>query len=121
MPAQLNFFASLDFPEDRTVLTVGEIAAKTRYTVQHILNHIEAGELTALDGSGKDAKRGSMRVPIESYRNFILRRLTNPKADDALPTLPEATRIALIGELWRGLPPAARGSVSRTLREALVA
>lgn len=118
---QLTFFASLDFPADRVILTVAEIAEKIRYTVQHVLNLIETGELTALNGAGKYATRGSMRVPIESYRDFIVRRMTGPMRAEFIANLPESTRTALILESFASLPSAARNSLLRQLRTSLAA
>lgn len=117
---QLSFFASLDFP-GRTVLTVAEIAERLNFTVQHILDLIAEGELTAINGAGKGASRSSMRVPIEAYRNFVVVRITGPMRAELLRVLPEPTRVALILELFSGLPASARAGVLRSLRTTIAA
>jgi excisionase family DNA binding protein len=117
---QLSFLASLDFP-GRTTLTVAEIAEKLGYTAKHIARLIESGELPALDGRGRGVGRAAMRVPVESYRTFVTARMTGPLRAELLHALPEATRLALILELFAGLPAAARPAVLRDLRQSLAA
>jgi hypothetical protein len=105
MPEQLQFpFASLDFPADRTAITVKEFAAKVNYTEKHVADLIAEGALGAIDGRGLGASRGSYRIPIENYRKFILERLTVP-AEQArfLAGLPAATKRELIRELQASL------------------
>lgn len=99
-PEQLDFLASLDFP-GRSSLYLGEIAERLGCSVRHLLNHIDAGELVGLDISCPSVNRRSIRIPIEAYRNFILKRLTG--AVDVkmqfLRDLPAATRRQLIEDL----------------------
>jgi hypothetical protein len=118
MSEQITFFASLDFP-GRTTLTLGEIAEKTGYTAQHIADFISEGVIVALDGRGKGSSRASMRVPVESYRNFIVARMTGGMRDELIRALPESTRAALMLEIFTGLPAAARPGALRSLREAM--
>ena len=102
---QLAFpFASLDF-EGFTTLTVDQIAAKLRFTTQHILNLVEQGELVAVDGKGRDVSRRSCRVPLENYRAFILARLTGPapQTREFIHQLPRAVRLELLREIKESL------------------
>ena len=103
-PKQMNFFSSLDFP-GRTVLYVWEIAQKLGGTVQHYLNLVDTGELVAIDTASRaDGKtRRMLRVPVESYRNFIICRLTGEMRAQFLAQLPVSTRLELIDELKNSL------------------
>ena len=98
-PTQLTFLHSLDFP-GRTVLYLWEIAEKLGGTVQHFLNLIDALD-TASRANGKT--RRMLRIPIESYRNFIITRLTGEPRTQFLAQLPVSTRIELIEELKKSL------------------
>ena len=104
-PEQLHFFASLDFPPERTTLGLGEIAAKLGCTTQHLLNEIDVGAFHGLDLKGNNATRRSMRIPVECYRNYVLGRLTGSVDFKMrfLRDLPAATRRELIAELQASL------------------
>lgn len=104
MPEQLTFFASLDFP-GRTTLWLREIAERLGCSVKHLLRELESGSLTGLDIRGAGRSRASVRVPVECYRDYVVRKLTGP-ADFRmrfLLDLPAATRRALILELQASL------------------
>lgn len=104
MPEQLQLFASLDFP-GRTTVQLWEIADRLNWTVRHLLNLVDSGDLVALDGACTGAGRRSLRVPIECYRAFILKRLTGP-ADvrmQFLQQLPAPVRHQLIADLKASL------------------
>lgn len=120
MPEQLQFFASLDFP-GRTTLLLREIAERVGCSVKHLCNQIEEGQLVAVDIGSASADRLSARVPIECYRDWILKNLTGPVdlRMRFLSGLPEATRQQLMVELARSFPPAAHRGLMRTLQEAL--
>ncbi|MBL9187902.1 MAG: helix-turn-helix domain-containing protein [Opitutaceae bacterium] len=99
MSEQLQFaFPSLDFP-GRTTLTAAEIAERLGFDEKHIRDLINEGELPGIDGKGKDATRGSFRVPIENYRDFITARMTGARRIDLLKNLPPATVRTLVREL----------------------
>lgn len=51
-PQQLDF-PSLVFPKDRSVLTVGEVAAKWEVSERHVIDLIEEGKLVAFDIAGR--------------------------------------------------------------------
>lgn len=88
---QLVFpFTSLDFP-GRVTLMVDEIAERLGVTAQHILDLVEEGELVAVDLAGKGASRRTVRIPVESYRTFIVQRMTGLIRREFLRTLPKAT------------------------------
>jgi excisionase family DNA binding protein len=99
MAEQLQFpFPSLDFP-GRTTLTAGEIAERLGYDEKHVRDLITEGELPALDGKGRAARRGSYRVPIENYRDFITSRMTGSRRIELLRDLPKPVLRELIREL----------------------
>lgn len=80
-------FRSLDFPDRRT-LSLAEVAGRLGVSIQHVLDWITEGEFAGIDISGKDARRKTWRIPVESYRDFIIRRLHGAKRDDLLRQLP---------------------------------
>lgn len=104
MTEQLQFpYASLDFP-GCVVLTVDNVAAKLGLSVQHVLDEVTEGRLVALDLAGKATTRRYVRVPIESYRNWVLARLTAPAERVAfIRTLPRETQMQLLRELREAL------------------
>lgn len=100
MAEQLQFpFASLDFP-GRVSLRVEEVAGKLGVTAQHLLDLIVEGKLQAVDVRGAGATRACYRVPVEAYRDFIVRCLTTPAERlRLLRELPKATLRELVREL----------------------
>lgn len=103
MVEQLQFpFPSLDFP-GRTTLTVTEMARRLGVSDQTILNLADEGEIPGVDLKGKHATRRCLRVPIESWRNFVLSRLTGPMQRDFLRALPKATLRELHREIGEWL------------------
>jgi len=91
-------FASLDFP-GRTTLNVDEVALRLGVTAQHVLDLIEEHLLTGIDLKGRDASRRLIKIPIESYRNFVAERVTGPARREFLRALPAATLRELHAEL----------------------
>jgi hypothetical protein len=115
MPAeqlQFEFFASLDFP-GRSALKLGEIAERLGLTVQHLFNEIEAGELTALDAKAKGVSRRCIRVPVECYRDYVCRHMTNKDRQSLLKGIPPAALTGLLREIWGIIPAAARAEFLR--------
>ena len=104
MPEQLQLFASLDFPS-RSTLMLWEIADRLGCTVRHLLNQVDSGELVVIDLASKGSDRRAARVPVESYRAFIMKRLTGP-ADVRMQFL-------------RDLSPAIRRQLIEDLRASL--
>ncbi len=106
MDEQLQFpFASLDFP-GRVSLRVEEVAAKLGLTERHVTDLIAEGKLQAMDHRGVGAARACYRIPIESYRDYVVRSLTT-KAErlKLLADLPPATLRELhreLGDILRG-------------------
>ena len=93
MTEQLQFpFASLDFP-GRTTLYPHEVAQKCGMSVDQVYDHCADGSLVAIDISSRATKSGrrALRVPIESYRNFVVGRMTGPLRAELLRKLPKAT------------------------------
>jgi hypothetical protein len=99
---QLQFSAmlhSLDFP-GRSALRADEIAAKLGVTTQHILDLVDEGILSAIDVRGVNSTRRCLRVPVEAYRDWLCRCLTNPcERRQLLRDLPKATLRELRREL----------------------
>ncbi len=105
MPAniqQLTFFHSLDFP-GRTVLYVNEIGNKLGISRQQVVNLMDCGELGYINVATDPTTRPCRRIPIESYRNFIVRRLDSDERLQFLRDLPVSTRLELISELQKSL------------------
>lgn len=105
MPAELQIefpYASLDFP-GRTTIYVHEIAARTGYCLQHIINQVDQGLLIALDAKSTFSSRRAMRVPVEEYRAWVLRNLTGPAVtrNEFLDTLPKHVLLALHEDISR--------------------
>lgn len=101
---QLQFpFPSLDF-EGYPVLRLDDIANRLRVTHQHVRNEIDAGTLSAIDLRGEGSFRARMRIPLETYHTWILRRLTAPHdRQKFFRNLPRDTRVQLIRELRASL------------------
>ena len=100
---QLAFpFASLDF-FGRSTLALGEIAEKLGCSVDHLLNECEHGALCGVDLKGAKASRRNVRVPIESYRAYVLSRVTDPFRADFIKDLPRAVRLELLVEIEKSL------------------
>jgi len=111
MPAeqlQFPFFASLDFP-GRSTLMLEEIARRLGVTVQHLFNETERGELVALDLKNKRVSRRLIRVPVECYRDYVLRKLTGPLRATLIAALPRAVREQLLAEIKESLRQAPTG------------
>lgn len=108
MAEQLQFpFASLDFP-GRASLYPHEIAGRVGMSVDQVYDLVDDGSLVGIDISSKANKtaRRSLRIPIESYRNFIVERMTGPKRFELLRHLPKATLRELVRELQEFLKAA---------------
>jgi hypothetical protein len=104
MPEQLQLFASLDFP-GRSTLMLWEIADRLGVSVRHLLNEVDCGSLVVLDLKAKNSNRRAARVPVETYRAYILQRLTGP-ADvrmQFLKDLPKPLRLQIIADLKASL------------------
>lgn len=123
MPADqihFGFYASLDFP-GRSTLMLWEIAERLGQSVQHLLNEVDRGHLIGIDLRNPDVSRRCIRIPIESYHNFVLQRLTGP-ADfkmKFLRDLPATTRCQLMIELFESLAAGDRRQVLGKLKEKL--
>lgn len=71
-------YASLDFAEGRTALYLHEVAAKLGITLKHVSDLVEEGKLDAINlaSPGNKTGRRCLRIPIESYRQFVSAALT---------------------------------------------
>ena len=99
---QLTFFHSLDFP-GRSVLYVNEVAQKLGISRQQVVNLMDGGELGYIYVATDPTTRPCRRIPIESYRDFICRRLDSPNRIKFLRELPVTTRLELIEEIKNSL------------------
>ena len=99
---QLTFFHSLDFP-GRTVLFVNEISQKLGISRQQVVTLMAVGQLGYSNLATDPTTRPCRRVPVESYRNFIVRRLDSEERLQFLRELPVTTRLELIAELKKSL------------------
>lgn len=65
-------YASLQFPPNKKVLRVSEIAEKLDVSEQHVLDLIDAGKLRAFDvSSGGKGSRHAYRIPVEAYQEYL--------------------------------------------------
>ena len=74
-PQQLDF-PSLAFPKDRTVLTVGEVAAKWEVSDRHVVDLIDEGKLAAFDIAGR---QDYVRVPMDAILQIAGRLGVKPE------------------------------------------
>lgn len=105
---QLEFpYASLDFP-GRTTVKVHEIATRTGYSEQHILNLIDQGLLVAIDAKSAFTSRRCIRIPIEEYRTWVMKNITGPAStrNEFLAQLPKTVLRELKSEIDRLLSAA---------------
>jgi hypothetical protein len=91
-PKQLDLPFSLLDLQGRQVLTVREIAGMLHCTPRHVCELISSEELCAIN-IGRGQSRMSARVPVESFRAFVLRSLTCDFADSPLRHLPTQSLI----------------------------
>lgn len=82
IPPQQLSFPSLAFDKDRTVLVVGEVAAKWRVTDQHVIDLLEEGKLAGFDIAGRheyirvpaaaiDSLSSTLQVPRATIMEII--------------------------------------------------
>ena len=83
-PQQMDF-PSMAFPKDRSVLTVGEVAARWEVSDRHVVDLIEEGKLVAFDIAGK---RSYVRVPVDAIPQIA--KSLGIKADTLLAALQNA-------------------------------
>lgn len=98
---QLAFpFPSLDFP-GRVNLYPHEVAAKLNISPDQVFKLVDDGSLVAVDLASKlnRSARRELRIPVESYRNLIVTRMSGPHRLDLLKNLPRAALRELHREL----------------------
>jgi hypothetical protein len=68
---------ALDFPPDRTALSIQEVARKLSVSHTHIENLIDTGALRVVNLANRFpvGKRSTRRITIDSYRAFIRARM----------------------------------------------
>ncbi|MBR6389372.1 MAG: helix-turn-helix domain-containing protein [Opitutales bacterium] len=90
IPQQLEFpFFSMDFV-DRSALSVKEVATKFGCSERHIHDLIDEGALGCINLS-PNGLRNYRKIPIETYRDFILRNFSGELRRQFLRTLPRDT------------------------------
>ena len=95
---QLDFFSSLDFP-GRSILTVDDVARKLGVSFRHVVRLAETGEMTVMNMNGVGARRALVRIPLESYRAFVVKRMSGPMRSEFIASLPRAVQRELLAEL----------------------
>jgi hypothetical protein len=111
-------FVSLDFP-GRASVTLREMAEKLSLSPDQLLNEIDRGALVALDLKGSNASKRNPRVPIESYRAYVIARMTGEFRADFVRDLPRPTRFALMREIAESVISDANVPADAKLRGAL--
>lgn len=96
---QMELPYSLLETNGRSVLTVAEIAEQLCCTPRHVTSLIDSGELVAIDISGKGTSRMRARVPVEAWRDFVVRSVSAPLPKSPLRHLPANTLLRLYHEL----------------------
>ncbi len=91
-------FPSLDFP-GRAMIPIWEMAKKLGKSTDHLLNEVEHGALVGVDFKGAKASRRDIGVPIESYRQYILTRMTGEFRRDFIRDLPAGVKRQLRWEM----------------------
>jgi hypothetical protein len=116
---QLAFpFASLDFA-GRSSIPLWEMAKKLGVSTDHLLNEVEHGALVGLNLKGHTASRRNVVVPIESYRAYVLARMTGPFRRDFIRDLPGHIRRELRREMIGGSDKAELREMLAEIKEAL--
>jgi hypothetical protein len=118
---QLAFpFSSLDFP-GRTTVGLGEMAQRIGCSVDHLLNEAEHGALCGLDIKGFKAVRRTIRVPIESYRAYVITRMTGEFRRDFIRDLPPHVKRELRREMIGAADKTELREMMVEIKEALLA
>jgi len=69
-------FASLEFPKNRAVLHVLEVATRLQVSRQHVLDLIEEGRLRAINiANSSPGGRKSYRIPVEAWEAYLRENL----------------------------------------------
>ena len=94
-------FALLDM-HGKSVLTVREVAERLHCTRQHVSDLIAADELAAVN-IGKGQSRMAARIPVESFRDSVLRSMTCEFAVSPIRHMPTQSLIRWHQELTKHL------------------
>lgn len=99
---QLDLPFSLLDTQGKVVLSVREVAERLGCTTQHVANLIASGHLAALS-IGQGQSRMAARIPVEAFRDFVIRSLTVPFDRSPLRTLPTQALIRMHREIGEHL------------------
>lgn len=91
----------LDF-HGRVSLTVAEAAERLFCSNQHVLNLIDSGALAAVDIAARNSRMAA-RIPVESFRDFVIRGMTCEWEHSPLRHLPIQSLVHLHREISRHL------------------
>tara|TARA_X000001388_G_scaffold66417_1_gene53220 strand:+ start:528 stop:851 length:324 start_codon:yes stop_codon:yes gene_type:complete len=94
-------FSLLDL-QGRTVLTVKDVAERLHCTTRHVCELIDAEELAAINIS-KGRSRLHARIPVEAFREFVVRGMTCDFEVSPLRHLPVQSLIRWHRELTQHL------------------
>ena len=95
----------LNVPSNVAVLTVGEVAEALRYTPEHVIGLIEAGQLKAFNFAVKTASRPSYRIPRSSFEKLlrVKSNLYDATTGTELPERPLGRPVIALGEFPIGV------------------
>ncbi|MCC5790945.1 MAG: helix-turn-helix domain-containing protein [Opitutales bacterium] len=97
-PHQMEFpFASLDFP-GRTSLTIPEVAERLGLSKHTIHRLIEQEEIASLAVGASRQHRTHVRIPVEAYRDYVVKNISGPHRTSFLRALPPKTLRQLIAD-----------------------
>lgn len=86
----------------RTTLTVKEVADRLACTRQHVCTLVQTGELGAINiGTGK--QRMAAKIPVECFRDFVIRSMTCKWEQSPLRHLPTQALVNLYIKLGNHL------------------
>lgn len=111
-------FACLDFP-GRTTISLGEMAGRLGCSVNHLLNEVEHNALVGLNLKGTKATRRNIRVPIESYRAYVLKNMSGPFRADFISELPPSIKRQLRREMITACDKSELREMLTEIKEAL--
>jgi excisionase family DNA binding protein len=95
---QLELPFSLLDVQGRMTLSVQEVAERLGCTPRHVCELIGSQTICAIN-IGKGKSRTAARIPVEAFRDFVIRSLTCPWDQSPLRTLPMPALIRLYRDL----------------------
>lgn len=90
-------FASLDFP-GRTSLTILEVSERLGVSKHTIHRLIDQEEIATVKIGAARQHRSHVRIPVEAYRDYVVRNIYGPHRTTFLRALPAKTLRQLIAD-----------------------